>query len=136
MPPGEGSAGTPGPSAPAGGGGVPTFKEGTAEYAVQKVCLQVAAGNITGMESVIMESAKGLAAKFRSGDVTTEEIEKLKKQFTNVKLISSKSTGGGRQITLMNEDREPIVFLASKEDEVFRVKEVTIKPAARGAKKR
>lgn len=114
----------------------PTFPLGTAEYAVQKICLSVAAGQYTGLDGVISEKADGLLAQIRDGAVSEDEIQSLKKRFGEVRLLSVKPKGGTRTVTLQNTSGESLVFTLAKEDEIFRVKDLDIKQPASAKRKK
>lgn len=106
----------------------PTFPIGTAEYAVQKVCLAVAAGQYTGLDGVVSAKADGVLAQIRDGAVSEDEINSFKKRFGEVRLLSVKPRGSTKIVTLQNTGGEALVFTLAKEDEIFRVRDLEIKP--------
>lgn len=121
----EGTEGAPGQ------GQVPSYDEGTPEYAVQKLVIQVAKGDLTGLDEVISARATGVLAQLREGDVPEEKLETLKTQMGRVKLLNRRPDGSSYDIFLQNDQNEILHFTCRREGEDYVVKEFSVREAPR-----
>lgn len=122
-------------SAP-GQGQVPSYDEGTPEYAVQKLVIQVAKGDLSGLDEVISARATGVLAQLREGEVPEDRLEKLKTQMARVKLLNRRSDGGTYNVFLQNDQSEVLHFTCRREGEDYLVKEFNVREAPRRRAKR
>lgn len=134
MPPGGGVPGAAGgagiPGGAQGQGGVPQSPQslaGTAEFSAESIVIQALKGDASGLEEFISPKCKGVLGDIRDGKATEKQIDDLKKLFTGLKGVGSKSENGAKVLTLRNADNSTITFRVKKEGEEFKVIEMTVK---------
>ena len=125
--PGAGFAGA------AGSGGTPqnpTAQAGTAEYAAQKVALQLLSGDVSGLEEFISPKCKGLLGDVRDGKATDQQKEELKKLFAGLQAAGKpRVESGAKVISVRNADGATITFKVKKEGESQKLIEMSVKQA-------
>lgn len=129
------AAGNPNPGQPAnaagangtGGASTITGEPGSIEYVLSKLISMAKAGDYTGIESIISEKAKGLAAEFREQDLKPTQIEAYKVTFDGLQPLNRKAAGGnGIQFTMKKGETFVQVTLV-KENGTFKIKEMQIR---------
>lgn len=113
----------------AGQGTAPQAQKGTLEYAILKLAEMAKSGNYEGVDEIISERAKNLAATIRDGELTEGKIESFKTTFDKLELFSSKSASGGRQFILKNSQGQLLQFLVIKEGQEFVIRDFMIRDA-------
>lgn len=122
--PGEGGA-----AADGGGGSAPASqaKKGTLEYPVLRLAEMAQAGEYKGVDALVSERAKGLAATIREGNMNSAKIETLKTSFDSLELMSRKATGTGAQFTLKNRRGQLLQVQVGKEGTDYVIKDITVR---------
>ena len=121
--------GTPGFGEQGGQPAASQAQKGTLEYAIIKLSEMAKTGNYDGVEELISERAKGLAASIRKGELTEEKIESYKSSFEGLELYSTKASGNGRQFILKNRDGKLLQFLVVKEGDDFVIRDFSMRDA-------
>lgn len=122
--PGEGGAAGDGAgsSAPAS-----QAKKGTIEYPILRLAEMAQAGEYKGVDALVSEKAKGLAATIREGNMNSAKIETLKTSFDSLELMSRKATGTGAQFTLKNRRGQLLQVQVGKEGPDYVIKDITVR---------
>ena len=103
---------------------------------MQKLVIQVAKGDLTGLDEVISARATGVLAQMREGKVPEERLEKLKAQMARVKLLSRRGDGLNYNLFLQNDQGEVLHFNCRREGEDYVVREFAVREATRRRAKR
>lgn len=126
--PGAANPGAPDGQGGQGGVNAITGEPGSIEYAISKLIVMAKAGDYTGVETVISEKAKGLAAEFREQDLKPTQIENYKTVFDGMQGINRRAVGGnGVQFTFRKGETTIQFVLAKETGGVFRIKELQIR---------
>ncbi len=123
--PGEAAAGGEGKN----GQSEITGAVGSIEYVIQSLIAMAKSGNYDGVDNIISEKAKGLAANVREGNLPSTQIEAFKTKFDKLTPLSRKNVGSGLQYNF-KQGTTLISITVSKENGTFRVKELTIRDGA------
>jgi hypothetical protein len=138
MPPGEQPmppGGRPGVAAGFDGGSStptnPVSPVGSAEYSAEKVVVQLLSGSVSGLEEFISPKCKGPLADVREGKASDKQIEEMKKLFQGLQPVGKpRKESGATVLSVKNADGTMITFRIKKEEESFKVIEMTVKPAS------
>jgi hypothetical protein len=129
------AAGNPNPGQPGnapgangtGGASAITGEPGSTDYVLSKLIAMAKSGDYTGIESIVSEKAKGLAAEFREQDLKPTQIEAYKVTFDGLQPLNRKAAGGnGIQFTMKKGETFVQVTLI-KENGSFKIKEMQIR---------
>lgn len=122
------AVGEPGnPQGGQGGASSITGDPGSIEYAISKLISMAKAGDYTGVETIISEKAKGLAAEFREQDLKPTQVENYKTTFDGLQPLNRRAAGGsGVQFTLKKGETFVQITLA-KENGSFKIKELQVR---------
>ncbi|MDP1798641.1 MAG: hypothetical protein Q8K78_14200 [Planctomycetaceae bacterium] len=120
----------PGGNAQGGPGGANaiTGEPGSIEYAITKLISMAKAGDYAGVESIISEKAKGLAANFRDQDLKPTQIESYKTTFDGMQGLNRRAAGGnGVQYTFKKGETTIQITLIKETGGMFKIKELQIR---------
>lgn len=134
--PGGAAAANPGainPGAPdgqggQGGGNAISGEPGSIEYVISKLVAMAKAGDYTGIDSIVSDKAKGLAAEFRSQDLKPTQIECYKTTFDGMQGTNRRAAGGnGVQFTFKKGETTIQITLVKETGGIFKIKELQIR---------
>lgn len=84
-------------------------------------------GDYTGIDSIVSEKAKGLAADFREQDLKPTQIESYKVTFDGLQPLNRKAAGGSSILFTMKKGETIVQVTLAKENGIFKIKEMQIR---------
>jgi hypothetical protein len=119
-----------------GGEKKPNVPEGTAEYAVVGLVMELRDDcDIVKLEKFISPEAKGMLAELRAGKLAADKLNELKTQVGKVAPAApTKTLPVGKQVVLRNDQGEVLTFICTKEGENFKIRELRVSKASKATK--
>lgn len=123
-------AGGTGPSGE-GGGGAQEPPADSPDYPAFKIVMGLMQGKHEGLKEFVSTTGRGLIEKIRSGSLTTEEKDDLKKTFAQPQLVGTPRTIRGSRTVTLNSDGQVITLVSKKQGSDWKVSSISIKAASK-----
>lgn len=120
--PGEGAQGQG-----ANGASAITGEPGSIDYVLSKLVAMAKAGDYTGIDSIVSEKAKGLAATFREQELKPTQIEAYKVTFDGLQLLNQRAAGSTGRMYTLKKGETFVQITVAKENGSFKIKEMQIR---------
>lgn len=84
-------------------------------------------GDYTGIDSIISEKAKGLAATFREQELKPTQIEAYKVTFDGLTPLNQRAAGSTGRMFTLKKGETFVQITVAKENGSFKIKELQIR---------
>jgi hypothetical protein len=112
-----------------GAGSAPEPPADSPDYPAFKVVMGLMQGNDESLKEFVSTTGRGLIEKIRSGSLTTDEKDDLKKTFAQPKLVGQPRTINGSRTVTLNSGDQVISIVSKKQGADWKVSSITIKAA-------
>tara|TARA_R110002072_G_scaffold238769_2_gene396172 strand:+ start:11603 stop:12538 length:936 start_codon:yes stop_codon:yes gene_type:complete len=113
------------------GGGAQEPPADSPDYPAFKVVMGLMQGNHEGLKDFIATTGRGLTEKIRSGSLTAEEKDDLKKTFVQPQLVGAPRTIRGSRTVILNSGGQVITLVSKKQGTSWKVSSISIKAASK-----